>query len=141
LADSAVRDLNLFGCSSVSDVTMLGNVKKLNIYVCLNIIDLTGLVSLTELEALSPNRSVDIRSGFETFSQLSNLRVAMLPTGHEMNFAELLKKAPLKSLYLSEWRPSPTMMQILNSVRYLQTLELRGFLGDLTIPPSQHWET
>jgi hypothetical protein len=132
LANSAVRDLNLFYCSKVSDISMLRNVGKLNISSCWNITDLTGLLSLTEL--VSRGTFLNVQLGFQTYSQLHTLHIGLLQAHHEQQFAEALCVSPLKSLYLYEWRGSPAIFRKLSSLQCLQSLELVVFRGELTIP-------
>jgi hypothetical protein len=127
LAESKVRDLNLFCCSKVSHISY-----------CPNITDLTGLLSVTELVAVSPNSALNIRSGFETFSQINNLRMGLLGEDYQTKFVESLREAPLKKWEwywnLSYWESFPAFIQLFNSLRHLQTLELHEFRSDLTIP-------
>jgi hypothetical protein len=133
LTESAVKDLNLFWCSKVSDISMLRKVKKLNISFCSRI-DLSGLLSLTELVAVAPVVSINMQSAFQTISQLSKLQIGLVSKGCEMILSEALRTSPLKSLYLSEWRTSPTILQLFRDLNSLQSLELHRFRGNLTIP-------
>jgi hypothetical protein len=134
LAESAVVDLNLSYCYNVSNITMLRKVKRLDISECRRIIDLTGLLALTDLVLVSPVALFHIQSGFITFSQLKKLTVSFVRKVKRMILTEEFVKAPLKEIYLFQWEGSSTVLQVLNSLKYLQSLEIVLFHGDLTIP-------
>jgi hypothetical protein len=121
-----------FWCYGVSDISVLKRVKKLNLTYCWRIVDFSGLISLTEL--VHRHCTTNIQSGFQTFSQLNNLQLGLLPIASQMKFAEALRKSLLKSFYLSKWTTSLTIIPLFNFLKYLQSLELDSFEGDLAIP-------
>jgi hypothetical protein len=73
LENSTVRELDIFDCSQISDITMLKHVIKLDVSGCWKIKSLSGLIALKELTDSLGEEALRITSGFETFSQLHSL--------------------------------------------------------------------
>jgi hypothetical protein len=131
LANSAVRALNISNCYNISDITMLNHVIKLDITDCPKIQNLSGLTALRELIVSFSDEPLNIRSGFETFSQLHSLTLAAVrPESTEALFAQLAN-APLKFLKLEHWVHPDTdeMSNYLKELKVVQELELCDFGG------------
>jgi hypothetical protein len=145
LKDSSVRELDISN-TFASDVTMLHNVVKLNISECLEIKDLSGLKSLKELNMATVS-SFDIRSGWETFSQLTSLVLGEVKN-HIPKIIEQLAKAPLTNLelYMTNKSVSSKFCSVCMKLRKLTITECSEIptipfiptLGELIIYDSYH---
>jgi hypothetical protein len=144
LKDSSVRELDV-SYTFVSDVTMLHQIVKLNIMDCLEIQDLSGLKSLKELKMSTVN-SFDIRSGWETFSQLTSLVLGEVK--NHTKIIEQLAKAPLTNLelYMTNKPFTSTFCSVCTKLRRLTITECSDVptipfipsLGELFITDSYH---
>jgi hypothetical protein len=95
---NSVETLIISYCNSISNITVLNQVRSLDITESLNIHDFSGLTFLQELKmstTIGSDHAFVVSKGFETFQQLKNLRMGMVHNASDV-LTELIKVKTLQ---------------------------------------------